>query len=80
MHDRIIRGGTLIDGTGAPARLADVAIDAGVIVEVGDDLGDGREVIDASGLRVSPGYALPLVSAPGIEPGTGGLRVRCSAS
>ena len=34
-HDLIIRGGTVVDGTGAPARTADVAIDDGVITEVG---------------------------------------------
>jgi N-acyl-D-amino-acid deacylase len=39
MHDLIIRGGTVIDGTGAPARQSDVAIDGGTIVAVGDDVG-----------------------------------------
>ena len=39
-HDLIIRGGTVVDGTGAPARTADVAIDDGVITEVGQV--DGR--------------------------------------
>ena len=36
-HGLIIRGGTVVDGTGAPARTADVAIDGGVITEVGTD-------------------------------------------
>jgi N-acyl-D-amino-acid deacylase len=56
MHDVIIRGGTVIDGTGAPARQADVAIAGGVIVAVGQGLGSGREEIDASGLIVTPGW------------------------
>ncbi len=56
MHDLIIRGGTLIDGTGAPARQADVAIAGGLVVAVGQDLGSGREEIDASGLIVTPGW------------------------
>ena len=41
-HDLIIRGGTVVDGTGAPARTADVAIDDGVITEVGDGRRRGR--------------------------------------
>jgi N-acyl-D-amino-acid deacylase len=56
MHDLIIRGGTVIDGTGAPARQADVAIAEGVIVAVGQGLGSRREEIDASGLIVTPGW------------------------
>ena len=41
-HDLIIRGGTVVDGTGAPARTADVAIDDGVITEVGQVDGAAR--------------------------------------
>ena len=36
MHDLVIRGGSVVDGTGAPARVADVAIDAGRISVVGE--------------------------------------------
>lgn len=43
MHDLILRDGTVTDGTGAPARQADVAIAGGVIVAVGQELGSGRE-------------------------------------
>jgi N-acyl-D-aspartate/D-glutamate deacylase len=56
MHDLVIRRGTVVDGTGEPARTADVAIDGGVISEVGDLRGAAaiRE-IDADGLLVTPG-------------------------
>ncbi len=55
-HDTVIRGGTVIDGTGAPARTADIAIDNGVITAVGDDVGPATRVIDADGLLVTPGF------------------------
>ena len=54
--DIVIRGGTLIDGTGSGPRKADVAIDKGVIVGVGEIADKGREEIDASGLLVAPGW------------------------
>lgn len=55
--DLLIRGGTVIDGTGAPARGADVAVRGRQIVEIGS-LGDrpARRVIDASGQTVCPGF------------------------
>lgn len=56
MHDLVIRGGSVIDGTGGPQRIADVAIDGAVISAVGGDIGPGREEIDASGLLVLPGW------------------------
>ena len=56
MHDLVIRGGTVVDGSGAPARRADVAIDGERIVAVGSDVGPGRREIDASGLLVTPGW------------------------
>jgi len=55
MHDLVIRGGTLVDGSGTPPRKADVAVDGGRIVEVGAELGPGREEIDARGKLVTPG-------------------------
>ena len=55
-HDLVIRGGTVVDGTGAPARTADVAITDGAIVEVGQVSGAGREEIDADGALVTPGF------------------------
>ncbi len=57
MIDLIVRGGELIDGTGAPRRRADLAIDAGMIVEVGDLAGRAaRRTIDAGGHVVTPGF------------------------
>ena len=56
MYDLVIRGGSLIDGTGGPARIADVAIDNGVVIEVGVVEAKGRREIDARGLTVTPGW------------------------
>ena len=56
MHDLIVRGGTVVDGTGAPAAPADVAVDGGTITEVGRVDGDAREVFDATGRLVTPGF------------------------
>ena len=52
----IVRGGTVVDGTGAPARTADIAIDDGVITEVGAVDGSADRTIDADGLLVTPGF------------------------
>ena len=56
MHDLVIRGGTVVDGTGAPAFEADVAIDGGRIAAVGKVAARGKEEIDAKGLLVTPGF------------------------
>jgi N-acyl-D-aspartate/D-glutamate deacylase len=56
MFDLVIRNGTLIDGTGAPARSADVAVRDGKIVAVGEALGEAEREIDAAGLAVTPGF------------------------
>ena len=56
-HDLIIRGGTLVDGTGSPGRGADIAIDGLRITAIeGRITGRGREEVDARGLIVSPGF------------------------
>jgi N-acyl-D-amino-acid deacylase len=52
----VIRGGTVVDGTGAPARTADVAVDGGRITEVGRVDGRGDREVDADGLVVAPGW------------------------
>ncbi|HEY3834014.1 MAG TPA: amidohydrolase family protein [Acidimicrobiia bacterium] len=60
MHDLIVRGGSVVDGTGAPARTADVAVDDGVISEVGHLRGEAaRTVVDADGAVVTPGFVDP---------------------
>ncbi len=58
-HDLLLRNGTVIDGTGAPARRADVAIAGGRIAATGGDLGPARKEIDAAGLVVAPGFIDP---------------------
>ncbi len=55
-HDLVIRGGNVVDGTGAPPFEADVAVDGDRIVEIGKVTGQGREEIRADGLAVSPGF------------------------
>ncbi len=56
MHDLVIRGGTVVDGSGAAARTADVAVDGDRIVAVGRVEGRGRRELDADGLLVTPGF------------------------
>ena len=58
-HDLVIKNGLLIDGTGAPGRRADMAIDAGRITEIGRVSGSAKRVIDADGLAVAPGFIDP---------------------
>ncbi|WP_422034128.1 N-acyl-D-amino-acid deacylase family protein [Reyranella sp.] len=55
-YDLIVRNGTVIDGTGAEPREADVAIHDGRIAAIGDIDGSGREEIDARGFAVTPGF------------------------
>jgi N-acyl-D-aspartate/D-glutamate deacylase len=55
-HDLVIRGGEVIDGTGAAARRADVAVDGGRIVDVGKVERRGRAEIAADGALVTPGF------------------------
>ena len=57
MFDLKIINGTIVDGTGSPSYVGDIAIKDGVIVEIGSAVGgDARETIDATGLIVSPGF------------------------
>ena len=55
-YDLVIRGGTLVDGTGAPGRVADVAILGGRIAEIGEIDGSAEREIDAAGRVVAPGF------------------------
>ena len=54
--DLLIVGGRVIDGTGSPARRANVAVRGGQIVGVGTITGPARETIDATNLVVAPGF------------------------
>ena len=56
MYDIIIKNGTVIDGSGNEGFPADVAIKNGKIAKIGLDLGDAKQVLDAKGLVVTPGF------------------------
>jgi len=58
-YDLVIKNGMLVDGTGAPARRADVAITGGKIAEIGRVTDGTARVIDADGLVVAPGFIDP---------------------
>ncbi len=73
-YDLVIRGGTVVDGSGAPGRLADVAVRGDRIVAVGEALDTaGARVVDAAGMVVAPGFIDlhthldPLLRLPGAE-------------
>jgi N-acyl-D-aspartate/D-glutamate deacylase len=55
-HELVLRGGSVVDGTGAPARTADVAVDGGRVSAVGTVEGRGAEEMDVDGLVVTPGW------------------------
>jgi N-acyl-D-amino-acid deacylase len=57
--DLAIRGGSVVDGTGAPRYRADVGIRDGLIVEVGETVGPAATDVDASGCLVTPGFIDP---------------------
>ena len=57
MFDLVIRGGDVIDGSGAPRRRADVGVQGGRVVAISDLSGaEAAEVIDATGKVVAPGF------------------------
>src|SRR5262245_56261136 len=56
MLDVALRGGTLVDGTGAPPRRVDVGIADGRIVAIGLDSQEAHESLDVTGLVVAPGF------------------------
>ena len=59
MYDIVIRNGSVIDGTGAPAGRADVAVSAGKIVAVGEIGETAKRVVEAEGRVVAPGFIDP---------------------
>ncbi len=56
VYDLLLRGGTVVDGTGAPGFRADLAISGDRIAAIGEDLGAASDTIDASGSIVAPGF------------------------
>lgn len=56
MYDLIIKNGNILDGSGKAAFVADIAIAEGKIAAIGSDLQGAAEIIDATGLTVSPGF------------------------
>ena len=56
MHDLVIRGGTVVDGSGSGRRITDVAVDNGLITAVKPGTAPGHREIDATGLLVTPGF------------------------
>ena len=56
MHDIVIRGGSILDGSGTDAITGDIAIDGDRLVQVGGKAGAAKREIDADGLLVTPGW------------------------
>ena len=55
-YDVLIKGGTVVDGSGADRFQADVAINSDRIVAIGDNLGSAKRMVDAEGKLVTPGF------------------------
>ena len=58
-HDLVVRGGLVVDGSGAPGRRGDVAVREGRLAEIGAVAGRGAREIDAEGLVIAPGFIDP---------------------
>ena len=58
-YDLLIKNGSIIDGTGAPARHGDIAISDGRLVAIGEASGSACRIIDASDCVVAPGFIDP---------------------
>ena len=56
MFDLVIKNAKIIDGTGSPSFIGDIAIEDGVIVNRGNNLGASKLVVDAKGLTLVPGF------------------------
>ena len=55
MHDLVIRNALIVDGLGSALRPGSLAVAAGRIAAIGEDVGSGREIVDARGLALAPG-------------------------
>lgn len=55
-YDLLVKNGRIVDGSGMPASMGDVAVRHGTIVEVGKRSGPATRTIDAQGLVVAPGF------------------------
>ena len=69
MHDLVIRGGTVVDGTSSAPFLADVAIDGDRVSLVGTVTAEGREEIDATGKFVTRALSMCTPIMTGRQPG-----------
>ena len=58
-YDLLIKNGTIVDGTGAPGRVADIAVSNGKIAEIGNISDGSNQIIDAADCVVSPGFIDP---------------------
>ena len=58
-YDLLIKNGTVVDGTGSPRRMADVAVKDGRIAEIGSINDGAKKTVDADGLIVAPGFVDP---------------------
>ena len=56
MYDLLIKHGTVVDGTNQAPVVADVALENGRIAVIGQDLGNAKQTIDATGKLVTPGF------------------------
>ena len=63
-HDMVIRGGTVVDGSGGKPFQADVAIDGDRVSIIGTVSGTGAEEIDATGCIVTPGFVDIMTGRP----------------
>lgn len=55
-YDLVITNGWIIDGTGNPAYQADIAIRNGIVAKIGKNVGESKEVVDAAGATLAPGF------------------------
>ncbi len=71
-YDLVVRGGTIVDGTGGAPFIADVAIRGGLIAPIGAIAGSGAEEIDAAGRIVTPASSMSTSIMTARSPGRTG--------